>query len=66
MNDKNREWTDGPKRQKSQTQQDYDLVHITSMRKTRARLFFFTLTVIGEFSIPWSKLAANQNGRKER
>jgi hypothetical protein len=44
INDKNREWTDRPNQQKSQTQPDYDLVHITSMRKARMRLFF-TLTV---------------------
>jgi len=42
INDENREWTDSPKHQKSQTQQDYDLVHIPSMRKTRMRLFFYT------------------------
>jgi hypothetical protein len=47
INDKNSEWTDSPNQQKSQTQPDYDLVHITSMRKTRTRLFFFSLTVIG-------------------
>jgi hypothetical protein len=32
------------------------------MCETRTRLIFLTLTVIGQFSIPWSKLAANQNG----
>jgi hypothetical protein len=42
INDANREWTDSPKHQKSQTQQDYDRVHITSMRKTRARWIFFS------------------------
>jgi hypothetical protein len=41
ISDKNREWTDSPNQQKSQTQPDYDFVHITSMRKTRTRLFFF-------------------------
>ena len=46
INDENHEWTDSPKHQKSQTQQDYDFVHITSMRKTRTRLFFFILTLI--------------------
>jgi hypothetical protein len=66
INDKNREWTDGPNQQESQTHPGYDLVHIHSMRKTRTRLFFFALTVIGQLSIPWSKLAANQNARKER
>ncbi len=39
-------------------------MHIPSMRKRRTRLLFFTLTVIGQLSIPWSKLAANQNDRK--
>ena len=38
INDKNRQWADSPNQQKSQTQPDYDLVHITSMRKTRTRL----------------------------
>jgi hypothetical protein len=47
INDKNRKWTDSPNQQKSQTQPDYDLVHTTSMRKTRTRLICFTLTVIG-------------------
>ena len=47
INDKNREWTDSPNQQKSQTQPDYELAHLSSMRKTRTRLFFFTLTVIG-------------------
>jgi hypothetical protein len=37
INDQNREWTESPKDQESQTQQDYDLVHIPSMRKTRTR-----------------------------
>jgi hypothetical protein len=32
IDDENREWTDSPKQQKSQTQQDYDRAHITSMR----------------------------------
>ena len=64
INDENHEWTDSPNHQKPQTQQDYDLVHITSMRKTRRRLICFTLTLIGQLSIPWSKLTANQNGRK--
>ncbi|HXQ32787.1 MAG TPA: hypothetical protein VN843_02075, partial [Anaerolineales bacterium] len=40
INDENREWTDSPKHQKSQTQQDHDLVHIPSMPKTRTRLNF--------------------------
>jgi hypothetical protein len=43
INDENQEWTDSPKHQESQTQQDYDLVHITSMRKARRRWMFFTL-----------------------
>lgn len=37
INDKNREWTDCPKQQESQTQYDYNLVHITLMRKTHTR-----------------------------
>jgi hypothetical protein len=41
INDENREWTDSPKHQNSQTQQDYDLMHITSMRKTLMRLIIF-------------------------
>ena len=47
INDENREWTDSPKHQKTQTQQDYDVMHITLMRETRTRLILFTLTVIG-------------------
>jgi hypothetical protein len=47
INDKNHERTDSPNQQKSQTQPDYDLAHLSSMRKTRTRLIFFTLTVIG-------------------
>jgi len=38
INDQNREWTESPKDQESQTQQDYDLVDITSMRNAS---FFF-------------------------
>ena len=37
INDENREWTDSPKHHESYTQQDYDLAHITSMRKTSTR-----------------------------
>jgi hypothetical protein len=46
INDQNREWTESPKDQESQTQQDYDLVHIPSMRKTRTRLIFFTRAAV--------------------
>jgi hypothetical protein len=41
INDKNREWADGPNQQESQTQPDYDLVHITSMRKTHSEINVF-------------------------
>jgi hypothetical protein len=46
VNDKNREWTDGPKHQESQTQQDYDLIHITLMCETRTRLSFLTRAAV--------------------
>ena len=42
IDDENREWTDSPKHQKSQTQQDRDLVHTTLMLKTHTRWIFFT------------------------
>ena len=46
ISDEDPEWTDCPKDHKHQTDQDYDLVHIPSMRKTPTRLRFFTLTVV--------------------
>jgi hypothetical protein len=58
INDKNREWTDSPNQQESQTQPDDGLVHITSMRKTRARLILFTLTVTASFlshGVSWQR-----------
>jgi hypothetical protein len=42
INDEKREWTDSPNRHESQTQQDHDLVHVTSMRKKCTGLLFFT------------------------
>jgi hypothetical protein len=44
INDEKREWTDSPKHQESQTQQNCDLVHITSMPKNAHEMdFLFTL-----------------------
>jgi hypothetical protein len=46
INDQNRERTESPKNQESQTQQDYNLVHILSMRKTPTRLSFLTRVAV--------------------
>ena len=61
INDKNREWTDSPNQQKSQTQPDYDLVHITSMRKTRTRLIFSHRQSLASFlshGVSWQRIRA--------
>lgn len=39
--DENHGWTDSPEHQESYTQQDYEFVHIPSMRKTPVRLIAF-------------------------
>ena len=41
VSDENREWTNSPKHQNFQTQQEDGLVHTTLMRKTRTRSIFF-------------------------
>jgi len=59
INDENREWTDSPKHQKPQTQQDRDLVHITLMRQNAHKMNFFH---IGQPSTTTAKQFESLNG----